>query len=172
MARFSEAFLVLKAQASQLPIALVPMVMVVMSLASALSAYPAGKLSDRVNRNAVMLFGVGLLIAADLVLGFSVNLWMLALGVSLWGLHMGFTQGLLGAMVADATPQPLRGTAYGVLNFVSGIAMLLASVLAGLIWDAFGASATFFTGAAFASAALLGFMFCGRSVRIKSCTLA
>lgn len=159
LARFSEAFLVLKAQAIGLPIALVPMVMVVMSLAYSLSAYPAGKLSDDgMSRQSVVLIGMGFLIAADLVLGFTDNLWMLALGVALWGLHMGFTQGLLAAMVTDTTPPHLRGTAYGVFNLFSGIAMLLASIIAGVLWDGFGTSVTFFTGAAFTGMALIGLL--------------
>lgn len=154
LARFSEAFLVLKAQDSGLSLAFVPMVMVVMSVAYAVSAYPAGKLSDDgMGRKQVLLIGVGFLIAADIVLGFAHNLWMLVLGVILWGLHMGFSQGLLAAMVTDTATPALRGTAYGVFNLVSGIALLLASVTAGLIWDRFGASATFFTGAVCAALA-------------------
>jgi MFS family permease len=158
LARFSEAFLVLKAQATGLPIALVPMVMVIMSSTYALSAYPTGKLSDRLDRYTVLIIGVIFLIAADIFLGIAANLWVLALGVALWGLHMGFTQGLLAAMVTDTAPQQLRGTAYGVYNLVCGIAMLIASVIAGVLWDRFGSSITFFTGAAFTCIALLGLL--------------
>lgn len=158
LARFSEAFLVLKAQVTGLPIASVPMVMVVMNLTYSLSAYPTGKLSDRLDRYTVLIIGVVILIAADLLLGFATNLLVLALGVGLWGLHMGFTQGLLAAMVTDTAPQQLRGTAYGVYNLVSGITMLVASVIAGVLWDSFGASTTFFTGAAITCVALLGLL--------------
>lgn len=150
LARFSEAFLVLKAQAVGLSVALVPMVLVVMNVAYALSSYPAGKLSDKgLDRKRVLLIGIGFLIAADIVLAFSSNLATLALGIILWGLHMGFTQALLAAMVTDTTPVHLRGTAYGIFNLVSGISMLFASVIAGFLWDNFGASITFFAGASF-----------------------
>lgn len=165
LARFSEAFLILKAQATGLPIAFVPMVMVVMNIIYSLIAYPAGILSDSVNRKTVLLIGVAFLIAADVVLGFTSNLWMLALGVSLWGLHMAFTQGLLAAMVTDTTPAELRGTAYGVFNLVCGIAMLIASVIAGLLWDKFGASVTFFTGAGFTTIAFIGLLILRRKIK-------
>ena len=155
LARFSEAFLVLKALATGLPIAYVPLVMVVMNVFYAGAAYPAGILSDRVNRKTVLLIGVAFLIAADVVLGFTASFWMLALGVGLWGLHMAFTQGLLATMVTDTTPPELRGTAYGVFNLVCGLAMLVASVIAGLLWDKFGPSVTFFTGAAITTVALI-----------------
>jgi len=169
LARFSEAFLILKAQSTGLPVLLVPMVMVVMNIAYALAAYPAGKLSDTIDRRRVLLIGLVMLIAADLVLGFGDNLWMLGLGVTLWGLHMAFTQGLLAAMVADTTPKELRGTAYGVFNFVCGIAMLVASVLAGALWDSFGASTTFFAGAGISAVSLLGLLFVyRRSVRTSN----
>jgi len=158
LARFSEAFLILKALATGLPIAYVPLVMVVMNVFYAGAAYPAGILSDRVDRKNVLLIGVAFLIAADVVLGYSASLWMLALGVGLWGLHMAFTQGLLATMITDTTPPELRGTAYGVFNLVCGIAMLVASVIAGLLWDQFGPSVTFFTGAAFTTVALLALL--------------
>ena len=155
LARFSEAFLVLKALATGLPIGYVPLVMVVMNVFYAGAAYPAGILSDRVNRKTVLLIGVAFLIAADVVLGYTASLWMLALGVGLWGLHMAFTQGLLATMVTDTTPPELRGTAYGVFNLVCGVAMLVASVIAGLLWDQFGPSVMFFTGAAITTVATL-----------------
>ena len=155
LARFSEAFLVLKALAIGLPIAYVPLVMVVMNVFYAGAAYPAGILSDRVNRKTVLLVGVAFLISADVVLGYTTSLWILALGVGLWGLHMAFTQGLLATMVSDTTPPELRGTAYGVFNLVCGVAMLVASVIAGLLWDQFGPSVMFFTGAAITTVATL-----------------
>jgi MFS family permease len=164
LGRFSEAFLVLKAQAIGLPIMLVPLVMVAMSLVYALSAYPAGRLSDNgTGRKTVVQIGIVFLVAADLALAGAQSLWMLGLGVGLWGLHMGFTQGSLATLVADTTPAHMRGTAYGVFNLVSGIAMLLASLIAGLLWDHYGPAATFGAGAAFGLATLAGlFLFARR----------
>jgi MFS family permease len=168
LARFSEAFLILKAQAVGLPIALVPAIMVVMNIAYAASAYPAGVISDgKAGRNGLLLIGLAFLIAADLILALSSNIWMVLLGVSLWGLHMGFTQGLLAALVADTAPEDLRGTAYGMFNFISGIALLFASALAGLLWQNFGSSATFFTGAGLAALSAIGLMVLGQ---VKSST--
>jgi MFS family permease len=156
LARFSEAFLVLRAQQSGIPLALVPLVMVAMNLIYALSAYPFGKLSDRMSHNKLLAIGLAVLIAADLVLAAS-NHWSVVLaGVALWGLHMGMTQGLLATMVAHTAPADLRGTAYGFFNLVSGLAMLLASVVAGLLWDRLGASFTFYAGAVFCVVALAG----------------
>jgi MFS family permease len=156
LARFSEAFLVLRAQQGGIPMALAPLVMVAMNLAYGLAAYPMGKLSDQTSHTKLLALGLIVLIAADLVLASS-NHWAVVLaGVALWGLHMGVTQGLLATMVAQAAPADLRGTAYGLFNLVSGIAMLLASVLAGLLWDRFGASWTFYAGALFCLVALAG----------------
>ena len=158
LARFSEAFLVLRAQQGGIPVAYVPLVMVVMNLLYAGSAYPFGKLSDRMNRSTLLSIGLLVLIAADLVLAADDHWLTITLGVALWGVHMGITQGLLATMVADTAPADLRGTAYGVFNLVGGIAMLLASAAAGLLWDRLGASFTFYAGAAFAALALLGLM--------------
>jgi MFS family permease len=148
LARFSEAFLILKSTDAGLGIAYVPAVLVVMNVAYAVSAYPAGWLSDRANRWGVLAVGAALLIAADLVLAFGASLATAALGTALWGLHMGFTQGLLAALVADAAPATRRGTAFGVFNFVTGLALLAASVLAGVLWDHGGPMLTFLAGAA------------------------
>jgi MFS family permease len=156
LARFSEAFLVLRAQQVGVPIALVPLVMVAMNVVYALSAYPFGKLSDRMNHKDLLALGLIVLIAADLILANSDHWVVLLLGVALWGIHMGITQGLLATMVAGTAPTDLRGTAYGFFNLVSGLAMLLASVLAGLLWDRLGASFTFYAGAAFSMIALVG----------------
>jgi len=156
LARFSEAFLVLRAQQGGVPVALVPLVMVVMNLVYALSAYPFGKLSDRMNHRALLALGLIVLIAADLVLATNGHWSVVLAGVALWGIHMGITQGLLATMVADTAPADLRGTAYGFFNLVSGLAMLFASVLAGLLWDRLGASFTFYAGAAFCIIALVG----------------
>ena len=156
LARFSEAFLVLRAQQGGIQIALVPLVMVAMNLIYAMSAYPFGKLSDRVSHTKLLALGLVVLIAADLVLATSDHWGVVLAGVALWGLHMGITQGLLATMVANTAPADLRGTAYGMFNLMSGIAMLIASVVAGLLWDRFGASSTFYAGAVFCVIALIG----------------
>ncbi|KVC81437.1 MFS transporter [Burkholderia ubonensis] len=148
LARFSEAFLVLRAQQTGMELAWVPSVMVVMSVAYTLSAYPVGVVSDRLDRRALLAIGMALLIAADLLLGARADAATVLTGVAVWGLHMGFTQGILAAMVADTAPAEWRGTAFGLFNLASGVAMLLASAIAGWIWQRFGAPATFFTGAA------------------------
>ena len=155
LARFSEAFLVLRAHQSGIPIALVPLMMVLMNLLYAATAYPFGKLSDRVSQTALLVLGLGVLIVADLVLAIGDNWTMVLVGVGLWGVHMGMTQGLLATLVAGTAPADLRGTAFGFFNLVSGIAMLVASVLAGFVWDRLGAEFTFYFGAAFGVLALL-----------------
>ena len=154
LARFSEAFLVLRGLQTGIPIALTPLVMVAMNLIYAASAYPFGKLSDKVSHTRLLTFGLIVLIAADLVLAHSNHWSTLLAGVALWGIHMGITQGLLAAMVADTAPADLRGTAYGFFYFMSGLALLVASGLAGFVWDRFGAATTFYTGAAFCVLAL------------------
>jgi MFS family permease len=156
LARFSEAFLVLRAQQGGIPVALVPLVMVAMNLIYALSAYPFGRLSDRISHTALLALGLGVLIAADLVLATNDHWGVVIAGVALWGVHMGITQGLLATMVADTAPADLRGTAYGFFNLMSGMAMLIASGVAGLLWDHFGPSFTFHAGAAFCVIALTG----------------
>ena len=156
LARFSEAFLILRAQAVGVTVMLVPLVLVLMNVAYALSAYPAGALSDRIDRVTVLKIGFALLVAADLVLAFTTGLAGIVAGVALWGLHMGLTQGLLSAMVADTAPQELRGTAYGVFHLLTGLALLVASVLAGALWERIGSQGTFLAGAAFTVIALVG----------------
>jgi MFS family permease len=162
LARFSEAFLILKASAAGLPSAYAPAVLVIMNIAYAISAYPAGKLSDRRNRWAVLGAGSALLVVADLVLGDTDSLPGALSGIAIWGLHMGFTQGLFAALVADCSTPEQRGTAFGVFNVISGAALLAASVLAGFVWDRFGPDATFLAGGAItvvagiATAALYG----------------
>jgi MFS family permease len=158
LARFSEAFLVLRAQNIGLPIALVPLVMVLMNVLYAASAYPAGHLSDKMDRRLVLAVGFAVLIASDVVLALATGVWHVMAGVALWGLHMGLTQGMLAAMVADTTPPRLRGTAFGVFNLASGVGMLIASFLAGWLWDQYGPMATFFAGAGFTAVALTGLM--------------
>lgn len=147
LARFSEAFLVLRAEQGGIPVAFVPLVMVAMNLIYAATAYPFGKLSDSVSHTKLLVWGLVVLIAADLALAWGDHGWYVLFGVALWGIHMGITQGLLARMVADTAPANLRGTAFGLFNLVSGVAMLLASVLAGLLWDGMGAASTFYGGA-------------------------
>ena len=158
LARFSEAFLILRAQSIGLSLALVPVVLVVMNLAYSLSAYPVGVLADRFSRPMLLAVGLLLLVAADLILALVPDIVGLLIGVVLWGLHMGFTQGLLATLVADAAPAELRGTAFGMFNLITGIALLVASVLAGFLWDQFGPEATFFAGAVFAVVTLVGLL--------------
>jgi MFS family permease len=158
LARFSEAFLILRAQNVGLSVMWVPAVLVGMNAVYALSAYPAGVLSDRLNRKGLLAAGLVLLAGADLALALMPNLGGVAIGVALWGLHMGFTQGLFATLVADASPAELRGTAYGYFNLLTGVAMLAASVVAGALWDGYGPAATFFAGLVFALVALLGLL--------------
>ncbi|RJG04949.1 MFS transporter [Noviherbaspirillum cavernae] len=155
LARFSEAFLVLRAQQGGLALALVPLVLVWMNVVYAACAYPLGILADRMRHRTLLMIGIVSLIAADLLLAASGSLPWVAGGLLFWGLHMAATQGLLAAMVADAAPADLRGTAFGLFNLGSGLAMLAASVLAGLLWDRLGPAATFQAGAVFAGIALL-----------------
>lgn len=156
LARFSEAFLLLRAESLGLPLMWTPAVLVVMALAFSASAYPAGVLSDRVGRTGVLAAGLVLLAVADLVLAYASGLTGLLAGVALWGLHMGFTQGVFAAMVADTAPAELRGTAFGMYNLLTGVALLVASVLAGALWDWAGPQATFVAGAGFSAATLAG----------------
>lgn len=156
MARFSEAFLVLRAQQGGIPVALIPLVMVAMNLVYASSAYPFGKLSDRMSHTMLLTFGLVVLIAADLVLA-ATDHWSVVLGgVALWGIHMGMTQGLLATMIADTAPADLRGTAFGFFNLACGLTMLMASILAGFLWDRLGSAFTFYAGALFCVLAIIG----------------
>lgn len=147
LARFSEAFLVLRAVDVGLPVTYVPLVLVAMSVVYALTAYPAGRLSDRLPRAALLAFGMAMLAAADVALALAPSPFLLFVGVGLWGLHMGLTQGIVTSMIADVSPAEHRGTAFGVFNLVSGVALLAASVLAGWLWDQHGPAWTFWTGA-------------------------
>ena len=155
LARFSEAFLILRARDAGLSLALAPLVLVVMNLVYSLSAYPLGALSDRIDRRQMLALGFAVLIAADAILAVAHGLAVVMAGIALWGLHMGMTQGLLSALVADEAPAGLRATAFGVFNFASGFALLLASLVAGFLWQQFGPPATFLAGALFTAAGVL-----------------
>ena len=163
LARFSEAFLVLRAQNVGLPVAAAPWVMVIMSLAYAATSYPAGSAADRGHGPKLLGAGLATLIAADLVLARAGGGPTVFAGAALWGLHMGLTQGLLAALVAASAPADLRGTAFGVFNLVCGVALLAASVLAGWLWEAFGPSFTFYAGAGFTAIAWLGLLRYGKN---------
>jgi MFS family permease len=156
MARFSEAFLVIRASDAGLSIGRIPLVFVVMNFTYVATAYPAGWLSDRVDRIWLMMVGSVVLIVADALLATATNMNFVFVGIALWGLHMGLTQGLFAALVADTAPDDLRGSAFGLFNFVSGVVAVGSSVLAGALWKFSGPSTTFFTGAAFSGLALLG----------------
>jgi len=159
MARFSEAFLVLRAQSVHLALAYIPLVMVIMNVVYAAVSYPAGLAADRLPRRALLLTGLAILILADLVLALATTPLAVFAGVSLWGLHMGITQGLFSKLVADSAPASLRGTAFGLYNLINGLALLLASGVAGVLWDLIGPAATFIAGGCFAVIATLGILF-------------
>lgn len=156
LARFSEAFLVLRAQDVGLAVGYVPAIMIAMNVVYAGVAYPAGVLSDRFSHRTMLVLGLAVLVVADLLLASATGPGVVFVGTAVWGLHMGLTQGLLSKLVADTAPAHLRGTAFGVFNLVSGVALLLASVIAGALWSAVGPSGTFMTGAAFALLAMIG----------------
>jgi len=156
LARFSEAFLVLRAQSLDLQLVFIPIVLVIMSLAYSLSAYPVGLLADRMDKITLLIVGLLLLLVADIVLAYAEGMIGLAVGVVLWGLHMGFTQGLLAALIAETAPPELRGTAFGMFNLITGVALLFASILAGALWDWTGPQGTFLAGAGFTLLTLIG----------------
>lgn len=158
LARFSEAFLILRSQNVGLPAALAPAIMVVMNIVYAITAYPVGALSDRIGRAGLLALGIVCLIVADLVLAVGTSVMLVMVGVVFWGFHMALTQGLFASLIADTAPDDLRGTAFGVFNFAGGIAMLVASILAGGLWEAYGPAATFLAGAGFSSIALITFV--------------
>ncbi|HUW73337.1 MAG TPA: MFS transporter [Methyloceanibacter sp.] len=158
LARFSEAFLVIRGHDLGLALALAPAVIAVMSVVFAASAYPAGRLQDRFGARPLLIAGLAALIAADLFLAYGAGLPAIFLGIGLWGLHMGLTQGVLSALVAQAAPARLRGTAFGLFGLVTGVATLLASVAAGILWEAIAPEATFLAGAGLAGVALIAFL--------------
>jgi MFS family permease len=158
LARFSEAFLVLRARDVGVSLGYVPVVMIVMNVVYAATAYPAGAAADRLSRRALAIVGLAMLIGADVALASAASPWPVFFGAALWGLHMGFTQGMFAQLVAETVPAGLRGTAFGLFNLVVGGALLLASVVAGALWSAFGAPVTFWTGAGLATLAMLGLL--------------
>ena len=156
LARFSEAFLILRGQQAGFPVAYLPVVFVVMNVVYTAGAYPAGVLSDRMSHTGLLLSGVVVLIGSQLILAMTASPTTVLLGAALWGLHLALTQGLFSKLVADFAPAALRGTAFGVFNLISGVALLFGSVIAGALWSSFGPSATFYAGAAFAAVAAVG----------------
>jgi MFS family permease len=159
LARFSEAFLVLRAQNLGLALTLIPLTLVFMNIVYAAASTPAGIWADRFGKHHIFTAGITCLIIADVILAYATNVFILMVGILFWGLHMGLTQSLLSAHVADTAPSHLRGTAFGILNLVMGVAMLLASIIAGKLWDSYSPTATFLAGAGFAAVALVGFLF-------------
>ena len=127
-----------------------------MSVVYAALAYPAGIAADRISARVLLVLGLLVLVAADLVFAGAHTTVGLLSGAGLWGTQLALTQGLLSKLIADTAPVDLRGTAFGIFNLVSGVALLAASVIAGYLWDAYGAAATFEAGAVFAGVAALG----------------
>ena len=166
LARFSEAFLILRAQDVGLAIGYVPLIMIVMNVVYSIFAYPAGAAADRISARTLLLMGLGILVVADVVLAIAASPGIALLGSAFWGLHMALTQGLLSKLVADTAPADLRGTAFGIFNLMSGGALLLASVIAGSLWNMFGASATFIAGASFAAFAAMGLLLYRPNARV------
>ncbi len=158
-ARMTEGFLVLKAQDGGLPLPLIPLVMMLMSFVYVVAVYPTGVISDKFGTKGLLFSGAVALLVADVLLAQNAELWVMLLGVAIWGLHMGLTQGLLGKLVADAAPAELRGTCFGYFNVACGLATLASGVIAGLIWDLNGAAPTFLFGAAMAAITALGLLF-------------
>jgi MFS family permease len=156
LGRFSEAFLLLAAQHAGMALSLIPAVLVLMNVTYAASAYPVGRLADRMSRHSLLVIGIILLIAADILLATAGNVWQVMAGAAVWGLHMGATQGLLSAIVADIVPADLRGTAFGLYSLITGAAMLAASLIAGSLWTAVGPAAAFTAGATFAVLSIIG----------------
>jgi MFS family permease len=163
LARFSEAFLVLRAQSVGLALGYVPVIMIVMNVVYAASAYPAGMMADQASPRSLLIMGLVVLVVADIVLAAATSPLPTFIGAALWGLHMGLSQGLFAKLIADTAPASLRGTAFGIFNLFGGVALLMASAIAGALWSAFGASAMFLAGAAFATLALLGLIFYRRN---------
>ena len=155
LARFSQAFLVLKAHDIGVDAAFVPMVLVVMYLVFSVAAYPFGVLADHLDRRLQLGIGTVILVGADVVLANASTVWLTMLGAALWGLQLGVTQGLLGATIADVAPDRLRGTAFGIYDVAIGVGTFIASAGAGALWMAGGPSIAFSFSACVATAAAL-----------------
>lgn len=166
LARFSEAFLILRAQDVGLAVGYAPAIMIAMNIAYSIFAYPADAAADSFPARTLLLFGLWVLVAADVLLAIATSPWIAFIGAAFWGVHMAFTQGLLSKLVADTAPTELRGTAFGIFNLISGGALLLASVIAGSFWSVFGASATFIAGASFATLAAIGLLLYRPNARV------
>ncbi len=158
LARFSEAFLLLRASDVGLSATYMPMILIIMNIVYAGCAYPVGVLSDRIGKNGLLASGIALLIVADIMMAFGGSLFWIFAGAAVWGLHMGMTEGLLSALVADNAPRDLRGTAFGMFNLLKGIVALVASSLAGVLWTTCGPAGTFIAGAIFAAVSLVGLL--------------
>lgn len=168
LARFSEAFLLLRAESVGVAASMIPFMLVIMNIFYSFTAYPVGHLSDRLGRSGLIAAGVIILVASDLTLSLARTGVQVAVGTALWGLHLGLTQGLLAAMVADTADQHLRGTAFGVFSMAAGIAMLIANLIAGWLWDLFDAPATFFAGAILAAMALVAYLFVRKQLALAA----
>jgi MFS family permease len=155
LARFSEAFLILKGIDTGLSEAMSPITLAIFNLAYVGLAYPAGAMSDRISPKKLLMSGMAVLVAGDLVLARSGSFAGLVVGTALWGAHMALTQGIFSRMIADSAPEKLRATSFGAFWFVTGIATLLASLGAGWLWDREGSSAVFATSAGVAAMALV-----------------
>ncbi|MGD8711214.1 MAG: MFS transporter, partial [Thiohalophilus sp.] len=166
LARFSEAFLILRAEDIGIAITYAPAIMVIMNIVYALFAYPAGVMADHFSARTLLIFGLSVLVIADVILAMSEVPWLVFLGAGLWGMHMAFTQGLFAKLVADTAPVRLRGTAFGIFSLVTGVALLLASVIAGTLWSLYSASITFLAGAVFSIIALMGLLFYRPRIRM------
>lgn len=156
LARFSEAFVLLKSLEAGFTPVWVPLSLVIMHAAYGLTAFPAGRLSDRIGTSGLLVCSLGFLIAAHLTLASVATVWVYVLGTVLWGLHMGFSQGLLGAMIARVTPDHLKGSAFGTFNLVTGVVVLAGNTLAGWLWHSAGSTTPFLVGAALATVATIG----------------
>jgi MFS family permease len=150
LARFSQAFLLLKAKQVGVDAAMVPLFMTLMGLVYGIAAFPCGALADRIDRRVQIRVGIGVLFGCYLVLATATDPWQAALGAALWGLQMGIIEGLMAAAISDAAPANLRGTAFGLYYFCTGLASLAASVAAGILWAQGGPALTFTIGAAVA----------------------
>jgi MFS family permease len=155
LARFTPAFLILKAHNIGVDAAFVPIMLILMHLVYAAAAYPFGMLADRIDRRLQLMAGAAVLIVADVLLASATTVWLVAVGAGVWGLQMAVTQGLLAASVADAAPVTLRGTAFGIYDLATGAATFIASFAAGALWAVSGPKWTFACSGMVAAIAIL-----------------